>query len=349
MTKRDIKSAIPQEVLSSYAELSDIEVIEPISMGLINKTYVARSLHNKVIIQEVSPIFDVTINFDNEAVSRHLEHRGLVVPRLYRTVKDELFVSYNGRVFRALRFIEGENTHTIKSLVMAESCGRLLGRFHAAGLDFDYEYQSKRRHGGDYHFHRDNLIGALKEHRDHPYYRQVSPLAEEMLLNMAQHMAGFTTTPRNVHGDPKASNILFQGDVALCLVDFDTLGKTGWSLEVADALRSWCNPRQEDVLDGHVDLAIAEKALVGYGSIMRGIFTEKEAHEVIIHSHAITLCLSMRYLADVLNERYFMHDSSRFSRSAEHNWLRAQSMYNLYIDFLSKKRQLAAIVHDFLF
>lgn len=341
--------SIPEEIFTAYEDLGSPMAIDVIDMGLINKTYLVTTATMKFVLQEVSPIFETTINEDSDAVCEHLLRCGIEVPKLYRTAHNERFVSFSGRIFRALKYIAGNSSHTITSLNMAESAGRVVGQFHAALADFYYDYRSKRRHGGDYRFHKENLVTALKEHRSHDYFARVSILADKMLEDIERITSGLSTTARNVHGDPKISNIIFdERGEAICLVDFDTLGKSGWSLEIADALRSWCNPNMEDVLDAYVDLNIAESALKGYGAMMRGRFTKKEADELVTHSQAITLCLAMRYLADVLNERYWAFDQKRFLRRADHNLLRSQAMYGLFSDFCHKSKIIEQMVGGFL-
>lgn len=339
----------PSSIFDYYPDLGSPLAIEPVTIGLINKTYLVTTDKLQFILQEVSSIFDTTINDDSEAVSIYLEQRGMIAPRIFKTKDLQLFVRIEGRIFRALKYIKGVSRHIINSLIMAESAGKVVGHFHAALKDFSYDYRSKRRHGGDYDFHQANLENALNHHQQHDYFKQVEPLAIKMLKEMKEITLGLCTTARNAHGDPKISNIIFdQQDNGICLIDFDTLGKTGWSLEMADALRSWCNARTEDIVDAQVDLTIAEKALVGYGSIMRGSFTDKEAQELLSHTQAITLCLAMRFLTDVLIEKYWAFDQSRFLRPADHNWLRAQAMHNLFYDFGAKRKQLEQMVGDLL-
>lgn len=337
------------QVLSHYQNLGSPTAIEPIIMGQINKTFLVTSTTCTIILQELSPIFPTAIMDDAWAVALHLEQKNIKAPTILRTDEDQLFVDIEGKIFRALTYIEGSSYKAVTSLPMAHSSGKALGVFHQALLDFTYEYRSQRRHGGDYKFHQENLLTALKTHAAHDYFGHIAPLAQEMLKTMGQLTQGFSTTLRHAHGDPKISNLLFDNNhQAVCLVDFDTLGKTGWSLEVADALRSWCNPYPEDVLDAYVDLSIAEQTLAGYGSIMRGLFSNQECDELMVHTKAITLCLAMRYATDTLNENYFLHDQNRFSRPAEHNWLKTQSMFGLFRDFSHKGPQLRCLIDGLL-
>lgn len=344
-----ISATIPEQVFSAYRRLGMPVSIEPITLGLINKTYLVATTKMQFVLQEVAPIFDVTVNEDSEAVSNHLVRYGIVVPRIFRTVDDKLFTMSAGKIFRALTYIAGKSSHTIVSSAMATSAGRVLGEFHRALLDFSYDYRSKRRHGGDYGFHRENLVLALKKHSAHDFFSRVEPFAEVLLKEIDRATTGLRITPRNVHGDPKISNIIFDDrDDAICLVDFDTLGNAGWSLEMGDALRSWANPHKEDVIECGVDLSIAECALRGYGDVMKRFMTPDEALSMVTHAQAISLCLSMRYLTDVLNENYWAYDCERYSRPAEHNLIRAKAMHHLFQEFFAKQGVLTEMVSDFL-
>lgn len=340
---------IPPSVFENYRDLGEPITIEPITMGLLNKTFRVTTTNGRYILQELSPIFSTTVNEDSLAVCEYLEAHGLVTPKPYRAQTGQPYVMIDGRHFRMLRMIEGTAVSTISSLTMASSAGIVVGRFHEALIGFSYEYRSRRHHGGDYAYHRDNLRSALQQHQHHDYFDRATTLAQPMLASMERHIATITTTAQHIHGDPKISNILFdEEDRGICLIDFDTLGCHGWSFEMADALRSWCNPYSEDNLDAHYDLTIAQSAMLGYGSIMRGHYHPSLVDELLHHSQAISLCLAIRYLTDVLNENYFSFDRTRFSRRAEHNWQRAQAMYALYNDGIRKSLQLKKIVRDSL-
>lgn len=338
---------IPEEVIDAYSHLGRQKNIIAIEKGLINKTFLVDTDIGKYILQEISPIFDEGIHSDSEAVCEHLARFKIEVPAIKRSRFGALFFRHNGRIFRALHYIEGESFHQINSGPMAFEAGRVVGQFHKSLLNFSYTYCSQRRHKGDYPFHVANLLSALKAHAQHDYFSQVKPLAEKMLGHMELYCQTLKTTPRHAHGDPKISNILFKGEQALCLIDFDTLGMSGWSLEMADALRSWCNRQQEDELNAYVDLEITARALKGYGSVMKGLWSEPEKRELVAHSQAVSLCLAIRYLTDVLNESYF-NFSKLYSRAAEHNWLRAQAMYGLFEDFRGKQNMIETMVFDII-
>jgi Ser/Thr protein kinase RdoA (MazF antagonist) len=329
------------ELQKSYAHLGQLQSLEPIDAGLINQTYRAQFAAGPVIVQKISHIFGPAVHEDFQAVAHYLKSQGLLVPQIIPTADGHLTTTIDGQVFRAQTYIEGHSVNKITTPHMAFEAGRVLGQFHFALKDFSYAYHSKRRHAGDYRYHCDQLVAALNTHAHHDFFARVESLALPMLEAMAELLSHVSTTPRHAHGDPKISNILFDSDGhGLCLVDMDTLGHTGWSLELGDALRSWANLNQEDVLECEVDLPTVSEALRGYGEGIDGQFTAIEVGELMTHSQAITLCLSMRYAADALNESYFSFDNSRFSRAGEHNLQRATAMFNLYKDFAQKKAKI---------
>lgn len=339
---------LPDEVLEAYSNVGVFKYISPITQGLINKTYLVANEKQKAVLQEMSPIFDEGIHQDSLNICARLEQCSILAPKIIENKFGKPVFKVGKKIFRLLKYLDGESFNVIKKPAMAFEAGQVLGKFHASLKDFSYEYASKRRSKGDYAFHAENLNRALGEHKEHSFYFKVKPLAEKWLDELNAIKEDLKTTPRHAHGDPKISNILFKDGLGLCLVDFDTLGKTGWSLELADALRSWANPQKEDVLDAKVDLAIAEQAIFGYAQIMKGHWLKEEKLEAVGHAQAVSLCLAVRYLADVLNENYFAFDNQNFSRAAEHNILRACAMHNLFKSFQSQKNILSEMVNDLL-
>lgn len=336
-----------KEPLKAYRSLGEPIHIHPVEIGLINKTYLITTDKLKFIFQKLSPLFNQSVNFDSDAIAKHLEKKSILCPKIYPNDFGELFLNHEGSIFRALFYIEGQSFNVCKP-EMAESAGRVVGQFHQSLLDFDYTYRSTRKSASDYSYHLENLVQALKKHEQHDFFKQVAPLAEKMIRSMESIKIEAPKFLRHIHGDPKISNLMFKAHEAICLVDFDTLQKNSWSFELADAFRSWCNPFKEDELKAFADLSIADSALKGYAQVMKGQFDVFESENLAVHCQAVSLCLSMRYLADVLNENYFNFDEKRFARSSEHNWLRAQAMFNLYQDFYAKKDELLSMIKGHL-
>jgi Ser/Thr protein kinase RdoA (MazF antagonist) len=337
---------VPKEVLQAYANLGEIIEIMPINIGLINKTFLVKTNHNSYILQRVSSIFSEMVNEDFYHVASYLETKNVLAPQILLTNNKKLFVNFENAVFRAQTYIKGACFNKITSENMAFNAGMVLGKFHFALKDFNYEYKNKRKAASDYIFHKNNLQLALIKHTNHDYYPQSFELAKKMFVQIDVLLPLINFSKRHVHGDPKISNILFdEAGIALCLVDFDTLSDFGWSAELGDALRSWSNPKLEDELDAYCDLELISSSLNGYSSFMKGQLTDCEQKQILLNTKAITLCLAMRYLSDVLNENYFSYDNLKFSRAAQHNWLRANAMYTLFCDIKKKSADISQLIN----
>src|SRR5580658_5761746 len=127
---------LEQELLA-YKSLGTPQIITPIEIGLINKTYLITTDRLKFIFQELAPIFQKEVNFDSDAVSSYLLKKHIPAPKILKTDQGELFSSHKNHIFRAICYIEGESFNTCLSH-MAQSAGLVLGKFHEALLDFEY-------------------------------------------------------------------------------------------------------------------------------------------------------------------------------------------------------------------
>jgi hypothetical protein len=113
---------------------------------------------------------------------------------------------------------------------------------------------------------------------------------------------------------------------------------------MGDALRSWTNPRGEDVDNAGVDVAIFAAALDGYASEGRALVSDGEKTALVDGVHTICAELSARFLADALNESYFGFDEKRFATRGDHNLLRARGQWALAQDVARRRTDLNAIV-----
>ena len=313
----------PRHILARYP----IDTIEPITHGLLNQTYVvATDKKQRFILQRVNPIFSRHIHADIEVVTRTLETKGIATPHLVRDREDSLYVVDDANaVWRLMTYVDGVTHVRLHEPATARSAGTLLGRFHAALSDLQHPFSNARLGVHDTAAHLRRLNEALEKHRapKHPRYDQVAPIAED-ILKMASDAPKLPGLPdRAVHGDPKISNILFDGDTgaAICLVDLDTLGRMPVPIELGDAFRSWCNPRGEDARDVDFSLDLFSAAISGYATC--ATIAREEQTSIVTATLTITLELAARFAADALNESYFGWDATRFGSRSEHNLVRA--------------------------
>lgn len=328
--------SIPPLVLARWSRFS-MATPRPFGSGLINKTFLVEAGGARAVFQRLHPVFAGSVNEDIDAITRHLENKGLVTPRVLPTDDGALFVDdvESGRPWRALSYVDGDSVDRIDTPPLAGAdrafaAASLVARFHAALADLRWEYRHVRAGVHDTDKHLFTLDSALEQHGAHRLYEPASALGAQILEAGALLPSLAALPARHCHGDLKISNVLFGRGTAeaLCLVDLDTLGRMTWPFEMGDALRSWCNPRGEDIEDADVDVSVFAAAVEGYAAGGGKPTAEESAHLV---DGLFTICveLSARFCADALNESYFGWDEKRFAGRGEHNLLRARGQWAL--------------------
>jgi Ser/Thr protein kinase RdoA (MazF antagonist) len=335
--------SIPARVLSAWD--AEQATIEPISIGLINRTYrVDRIDGSPIIVQCLHPIFASEVNLDIDDVTRHLARKGLVTPRLVPTRSGTLWTSEGGEVWRALTFLEGHVHTEVRSPSLAYHAGLIVGQFHRAVSDLEHTFHFVRAGVHDTAQHLDRLRAGLTN--DGSLAAAARSIGEAVLAH-AEKLSPLPATRRRIlHQDLKISNILFDqaGEHAIALLDLDTLGHGIVAHEMGDALRSWCNPHGENSEEAAIDIAIFEAALRGWGETMRGDLDPDEVSSLVLGTETIALELASRFALDAILDTYFGWDKDRYPSRAAHNRARATSQLSLARSVRKKRNELERIV-----
>ncbi|MEO8549919.1 MAG: phosphotransferase [Kofleriaceae bacterium] len=315
--------------------------IEPLAGGLINATYVVRADEPIAVLQRLHPIFGAEVNLDLEAVTAHLAARGMVTPRLIRTLDGRAWVDHEG-IWRATTFVPGVAVATVPDPTWAEAGGELVGRFHRAVADLAYAYRFTRAGVHDTAKH----LARLGEHVAAGGDPEALALAGEILGATLSLPALGTQPERHVHGDLKISNLLFERAPirGVALVDLDTLAKGTLGFELGDAMRSWCNPHPEDAGQVHLDLPIFAAAIAGFRGVADPIVTEAERAAIAVGLETVCLELAARFCTDVFEDRYFGWDPARFPSRRAHNLVRARGQLALGLAVQAARGELREIL-----
>ncbi len=313
--------------------------------GLINRTWIVGE-PPWAVLQWVNPTFDPRIHLDFEAVTARLEEAGLTTPRLLPSSGGELWELAERGCWRLMTYIPGRTFHRLETAAQAAQAGEVVGRFHAALDDWDYQLQARQRHIHDTTLHMSELHAAKSEVTDHPLAAEAHEMAEEILRRWSGWQGELERHQRFSHGDLKISNLRYDaaGERAVCLIDLDTLGSMPIACEMGDAWRSWCNPAGEDdadraAFDPAVFAASARAWLAAAPPLTRA-----ELRSLVPGIERICLELAARFCADALRNTYFREDRVAFPQRGRHNLTRARGQLRLAISAREAQAECEAVV-----
>lgn len=298
--------------------------------------YVLQRLHHKLATPEI-------LN-DFRAVTEHLAARGVPAPRLVATHEGHGVAEDEGRWWRLATYVEGETHDAVQSPAQAEEGARALARFHRAMQDISHHFESQHPlHDTEGHLRRLREAAARPE-----FAESLAGIAAEVAEVDAQ-LSGMLLPAdlpsRVVHGDPKISNVLFQGDRAVGLLDLDTCTRHTVLVDLGDAVRSWCRDGTEDERQHFL--------LDRFEAILRGYAAEGPPLNPLERRHLggagrlITLELASRFLRDVLEDEYFAWDERRFPDRRSHNRARGRAMLYLANDMARWQVEIDTMVEKY--
>ncbi|MCH7866745.1 MAG: aminoglycoside phosphotransferase family protein [Myxococcales bacterium] len=327
--------------LRAFSELVD-PIATPISTGLIHETYEVRDREDhEFILQRVNPMFSRDINYNIQAVTRHLADRGIETFSLVESDGLPFIDLESDGLWRLMTRIKGTAFDRPKDPEQIRDAGRLVASFHRAMFDFDAALHPIGFPFHDTNQHFEDLAVALRENEGHPLHRKTVDLANK-IFEAAAGLASLDAAPhRVIHGDLKFNNLLFEPESStgnfrpVALIDLDTLARLPLAFDWGDALRSWCNLRAEDEPEAELDLSLASAATEGLMTVFEPGTPEEKPTPAELESlswglEIVSLELSARFASDMLRECHWDWDRNRFERAGEHNHLRALGQFDLY-------------------
>jgi Ser/Thr protein kinase RdoA (MazF antagonist) len=312
------------------------------SSGLMHGTWLVEAEGGKFVLQRLHhKLATPEILSDFKAVTEHLAARGVLAPRLVATETGEGVAEDEGRWWRLATYVEGETHDAVQTPEQAEEGARALARFHRAMQDIDHHFQSQHPlHDTEGHLRR------LREAAARPEFAEAKAAIADEISEVDAQLSRMLLPPelprRVVHGDPKISNVLFQGDRAVGLLDLDTCTRHTVLVDLGDAVRSWCRDGTEDERH-HFKLERFEAILRGYAAEgpPLGALERRHLGEA---GRLITLELASRFLRDVLEDEYFAWDERRFPDRRTHNRARGRAMLYLANDMARWQPEIDAMV-----
>jgi len=333
--------------IANHFPIGDIQLIDEIRSGLMHSTfrvvaesgtYTLQRLHKKLATAEIIG--------DYEAVTHYLYENEVEAPRLVRTRQNRpVYIDPEHRWWRLATWVEGEAHDKVTSIDQAEEGARALGRFHRVMSDFTHPFASQHPLH-DTTGHLSNLRAASENPDYAEARRSVDSEIEQILKILPTLLLPDTLPQRVVHGDPKISNVLFDGTRAVGMIDLDTCNRHTLLVDIGDAIRSWCRDGHEDDKQ-HFQLDRFEAMMRGYAAEGPTLRVDEIEH-LPAAGRLITMELSSRFARDVMEDEYFAFDSERYTTRRAHNIARTRAMLFLADDMKAHEKDMRALVTKYM-
>ena len=319
----------PKDVLDAWS-ISNA-TITPITVGLINRSYLATRGTERFVLQRLHPSFSAAVHLDIEAITKHLENKGVGTTRLLPTQSGALWQEAHDGIWRLLRHVEGLVHSEVRDQQVAHAAGRAVADFHHALLDLKHTFHNVRPGVHDTLLYLNKLQILLRAHRLDPEMEPFVALSKAILMHGKQLPLEPPLPQRLIHGDLKITNLIFDPACpeVRAIIDLDTLARGTLDAEMGDAFRSWCNPKGESNVAAEIDVQLFAAAVTGYAQGSRDWITDSEVHALRPGTERIALELASRFCIDGFEDSYFGWDASRFASRREHNLVRTQSQLSL--------------------
>jgi Ser/Thr protein kinase RdoA (MazF antagonist) len=278
------------------------------------------------------------------------------VPQILVTKQGEDYLQTEDDGFwRSLSFIaDSQSFDAIASISQAQEVGYALGTFHHLTSDLDPARLA------------DTLIGFHITPQYLQQYRHVAALTkierspeidycdefisshEKLAAILEDAQAAGKLPLRTMHGDPKVNNILFdrQTQLAVSMIDLDTVKAGLVHYDIGDCLRSGCNPMGEEVADWQsirFETELCQAILQGYLPIARSFLTEHDYAYIYDAVRVITFELGLRFFTDYLaGNPYFQ------VQYPEQNLQRSLVQFRLLASIEQQQQAIAQIIARFI-
>ncbi len=314
--------------------------VQRIAKGLINNTFlvtaIPRELFSPFILQAVNTnVFknprNIVSNYsvllrafnNKKKILNTSTTKEFILPCLLFNYKSKDFFLLDQTIFwRSFEYIgnskcisEIEKTQDSKEIFKA------LSLFHLYSSDILVDQLDETIE--DFHNtpkYYNNYLLALKLYDKSIHisslYSRISNLIDYVSLNQFNAFLLENPKSRNqltlspIHGDPKIDNFLFEKNrnYVISLIDFDTFQYNYLLFDIADCLRSICNPLGENTTDLDnvtFDLSCFYEALQGYFSNNISTLSKSDLYNIPSSLRVITFELGIRFLTDFLTGNHY--------------------------------------------
>ena len=337
------------EIISHFPEVRHVSKIEPLTSGLINKTYKVETAGKDscdYILQCINhQVFqDVDLLQHNiECVTRHIRrkleeaHETDIRRKVLRFAEADNGKTYHfdgEHYWRVCEFIPDSQTLDAVTPETSYLVGLKFGEFEAMLADLPEKLGETIPdfHNMEFRMRQlreavaGNAAGRLDKVK--ALVDEIEKDADEMCRAEQLYREG--KLPKRIcHCDTKVSNMMFDKDGrVLCVIDLDTTMPSFVFSDFGDFLRSAANtaPEDESDLDKiHFNMEIFKAFTKGYLESTRSFLTPLEKEMLPYAVKLFPYMQTVRFLADYLNGDTYYQISY-----PEHNYVRTLAQFKLY-------------------
>lgn len=337
------------EIISHFPEVRHVSKIEPLTSGLINKTYKVETAGKDscdYILQCINhQVFqDVDLLQHNiECVTRHIRrkleeaHETDIRRKVLRFAEADNGKTYHfdgEHYWRVCEFIPDSQTLDAVTPETSYLVGLKFGEFEAMLADLPEKLGETIPdfHNMEFRMRQlreavaGNAAGRLDKVK--ALVDEIEKDADEMCRAEQLYREG--KLPKRIcHCDTKVSNMMFDKDGrVLCVIDLDTTMPSFVLSDFGDFLRSAANtaPEDEPNLDKiHFNMEIFKAFTKGYLESTRSFLTPLEKEMLPYAVKLFPYMQTVRFLADYLNGDTYYQISY-----PEHNYVRTLAQFKLY-------------------
>ncbi len=357
--------SILKNIISEFQTDGVFSSASRIGSGHINDTYHIMTNKNGLsyVLQRInSSVFKniPTLMNNISIVTRHLENKiksgdfhagSFPILRLIPTIDQHLYLKDDqGDYWRIYNFIEGTKSYDIvENTEMAYKGGRAFGQFHSLTSDISnaalketipYFHNIEKRLES---FHQvilrdpENLVKDLSHDIEFVKNREAEM---KLILNLINEGK---IPLRITHNDTKFNNILFdENDVAVCIVDLDTVMPGTVLYDFGDAIRTGANSAAEDEKDLDrvaIDLDLFQAYTRGYLETSGRLLNPVEISHLAFSAKFMTFIIGLRFLTDHIGGDHYYR-----IQFPGHNLQRARSQFRLLKSMEERFEEMRKIV-----
>ena len=355
-------------IAQQFSPQKQITHIKPFGIGNINDTFLVslqEAADQSFILQRINTkVFHepklvmqnmrVYTNHVRDRLQNQPLERRWDIPNILPTQQgQDYWQTESGEFWRSLSFIAGSQSFDVmENIEQAREVGYALGTFHHLTSDLVPERLADTLEG----FHitprylRQYQEALAKEHfKRSPEVDYCLKFVGDRkgLAHILEDAKAAGKLPlRTMHGDPKVNNILFdrQTQLAVSVVDLDTVKSGLVHYDIGDCLRSGCNPVGEETNqweDVQFDTELCQGILQGYLSMAQSFLSEHDYAYIYDAVRVITFELGLRFFTDYLAGSIYFN-----VKYPEHNLLRSLVQFRLLESIESQQTVINKIIKD---